>query len=119
MTKEAILHLQITGEVLSAPEHKSVLPLPRPAEEVTIKNNSSLTASILNSISGRCCLQKATSMDLELYLSADYAFSLIPPILQCDSLSLHFQTKAKPSIFSHLEKILPCYFSVWYLLIQK
>lgn len=33
-------HLQITGEFLCAPEHKSVLLLPCPAEEVTTKTNS-------------------------------------------------------------------------------
>lgn len=76
MTKEAIFHLQITGELLCTPERKSVLPLPCPAEEITIKTNSSLTAKILNSISGRWCLEKATRMDSQLYLPAGYAFSL-------------------------------------------
>lgn len=33
-------HLQITGEFLCAPEHKSVLLPPCPPEEVTIKTNS-------------------------------------------------------------------------------
>lgn len=110
MTKEAIFHLQITGEFLCAPEHKSVLPLPCPAEEITIKTNSSLTAKILNSISGRWCLEKTTRMDSQLYLPAGYAFSLIPPLLQCDSCSLHLQTKTRLRIFSHLEIILPCSF---------
>lgn len=93
----------------------SVLPLPCPVEEATIKANSSPTAKILNSISVRWCLEKTTRMDSQLYLPAGSAFSLIAPLLQCGSCSLHVQTKRRLSIFSHLEIILPCSFPLMVL----
>lgn len=91
--QRSYFYLQITGKVLCAPEHKSVLPLPCPSEEGTIKTNRSLTAKILNSITGRWCLEKTTRMDSQLYLPAGCAFSLTPPLLQHDSCSLHCKLK--------------------------
>lgn len=116
--QRSYFHLRISGEFLWAPEHKSVLPLPCPVEEVTIKANSSPTAKILNSILVRWCLEKTTRMDSQLYLPAGSDFSLIAPLLQCGSCSLHLQTKTRLSIFSHLEIILPHSFPLWYLLTQ-
>lgn len=111
--------IQISGQFLYAPEHKSVLPLPCPVEEVTIKTNSSPTAKILNSISGRWCLEKTTRMDSQLYLPAGSAFSLIPLLLQCGSCLLHLQTKTRLSNFSHSKIILPRSFPLWHLLTQR
>lgn len=116
--QRSYFHVQISGQFLGAPEHKSVHPLPCPVEEVTTKTNSSPTAKILNSISGRWCLEKTTRMDSQLCLPAGSAFSLIPPLLQCGSCFLHLQTKTRLSIFSHLKIILPHSFPLWYLLTQ-
>lgn len=116
MTKEAIFYLQIASEVLGAPEYESVLSLPHPADSVTIKTNSSLAANILNSTSGTFFRRHQWTHSCKYLLAMLF---LIPPVLQCDPPSLHFQPKAKLNTFSHLELILPCYFSAWYLLFQK
>lgn len=69
--------LQISGEILSVPEYKSILLFPHPADNVTVTTNSSLAANIPNGTSGTCSRKDGWTHS-NMYLLATLSFLSLP-----------------------------------------
>ena len=71
-------NLQITGEILSVPEYKSILLFPHPADNVTVTTNSSLAANISNGTSGTCVRRQDGWTHSSIYLLAMLSLLSLP-----------------------------------------